>query len=151
MRTTYRLTYQTRKYHSGNLCGDSRVDIKDRALCDRKLLHQLKNNQLFNEDPVALSYFILIAWSFPESGLLLSIQTRTRPGTQEYIFLNVLSLEYVSRDSSAGTATRLQTGRPIDWGTVLDKRFSSSPQHWDRFWGPPSHQSNGYLGTLSSR
>ena len=53
-----------------------------------------------------------------------------------------------SRDSSVDIATRLRAGRPRNRGSIpgKGKRFTSSPKHPDRLWGPATILVKRYQG-----
>jgi hypothetical protein len=60
--------------------------------------------------------------------------------------LNFLNSTQINLELSI--VNRLWVGRPRNRGSFMDnsKTLLSSPQHPDRFWGPPSLLSNGYRG-----
>jgi hypothetical protein len=63
-----------------------------------------------------------------------------------FLFLWLQQLQG-SRDSSVGTATGYGLdGREVGVRVPVRSRMFSSLRRPDRFWGPPSHLSNGYTG-----
>jgi hypothetical protein len=66
-----------------------------------------------------------------------------------YQFVYSTNLFLGSRDSSVGLATGYRLGdRGVGVRVALGVRIFSSPCPPDRFWGPPSLLSNGYLGSF---